>query len=68
MSPPNEAITLEYDDKIAIITLTNERKLNALTRDQYYHLGQLMRQVAERDDIYVTLLIGKGRYFSALVI
>ncbi|KAI9793339.1 MAG: hypothetical protein M1816_000231 [Peltula sp. TS41687] len=58
-------ITLEYQDKLAIITLRNERKLNALTRDQYNHLGQLLRQVAERKDIYITLLIGTGRYFSA---
>ena len=51
--------------KIAIITLNVEKKLNALSRDLYYRLSCLMREVAARDDIYITILTGKGRYFSA---
>ena len=52
---------------IAIITINNEKKLNAMNGDDYYRLSQLMREVAARDDVYVTVLTGKGRYFSAYV-
>ncbi|TKA78059.1 hypothetical protein B0A49_07784 [Cryomyces minteri] len=61
----NEGITLETRGKIAIITLNQEKKLNALTQDLYYRLAVLMREVAARDDIYITVLTGKGRFFSA---
>ena len=60
-----EQITLTTRGKIAIITLNVEKKLNALTTDLYYRLSTLMREVAARDDIYITILTGKGRYFSA---
>ncbi|KAI9885478.1 MAG: RNA-splicing factor [Watsoniomyces obsoletus] len=60
-----EAITLEYEGHLAIITLANKTKLNALSREQYSHLGNLLRQVDQREEITVTLLIGQGPYFSA---
>ena len=63
----SDAITLTTRGKIAIITLNLPKKLNALTQDLYYHLSCLMRDVAARDDIYITILTGKGRYFSACV-
>jgi len=62
---PANAVTLTTRGKIAIITLNLPKKLNALTQDLYYRLSCLMREVAARDDIYITLLTGKGRYFSA---
>jgi peroxisomal 3,2-trans-enoyl-CoA isomerase len=62
MSAP---VTLEYRDKIAIITLDNEKKLNALTQDLYYQISQYLREIATHDEVYITLLTGKGRYFSA---
>lgn len=62
---PETAVTLEIRGKIAIITLCNEKKLNAMNGDLYFRLSQLMRQVAKRDDVYVTVLTGKGRFFSA---
>ncbi|KAH0562320.1 hypothetical protein GP486_002985 [Trichoglossum hirsutum] len=61
----NEPITLEVHGKIAIITLNIERKLNALTPVHYHLLGKLLRDVATRDEVVVTLLTGNGRYFSA---
>lgn len=64
---PGEIITLETQGKIAIITINNPGKLNALDQGLYYHLAQLMREVAARDDIYITILTGKGRFFSAYV-
>lgn len=64
MASPS-VISLEYRGRVAIITIANEKKLNALDHNQYYDLAQKMREVAARDDVYITLLIGKGRYFSA---
>ncbi|KAJ9267092.1 hypothetical protein DTO212C5_6157 [Paecilomyces variotii] len=60
-----EVVTVKYQDRIAIITLNNASKLNALTQDQYSLLGERMREVAARDDIFITVLTGTGRFFSA---
>lgn len=62
---PSDAITLTTRGKIAIITISVPKKLNALNQDLYYRISCLMREVAARDDIYITVLTGKGRYFSA---
>jgi peroxisomal 3,2-trans-enoyl-CoA isomerase len=58
-------IDIEYRGKVAIITLNQPKKLNALNGDQYYRLATAMHEVAARDDIYITVLTGKGRFFSA---
>ncbi|KAJ9608800.1 dodecenoyl-CoA isomerase [Cladophialophora chaetospira] len=51
--------------KYAIITLNNPSRLNALTRRQYYRLASIMDEIDENPQVVVTVLIGKGRYFSA---
>ncbi|KAH7361373.1 enoyl-CoA hydratase/isomerase [Plectosphaerella cucumerina] len=61
----HQAISVEYLDRIAVITIDNIQKLNALSQQQYYNLAQTLREVAKRDDVFVTVLIGKGRFFSA---
>ncbi|KAF1844913.1 peroxisomal d3,d2-enoyl-CoA isomeras-like protein [Cucurbitaria berberidis CBS 394.84] len=58
-------ILTEYKGKIAIITLNVPKKLNALDGNLYYQLARAMHEVAARDDVYITILTGKGRYFSA---
>lgn len=65
MASLEDSITLNITGKIAIITINLEKKLNAMTQDLYYRLSTLMRQVAARDDVYITVLTGKGRFFSA---
>lgn len=65
MSRANDQITLHTEGKVAVITLNLPKKLNALTQDLYYRLACLLREIAKRDDIYITVLTGKGRYFSA---
>ena len=65
MSAPEDAITLEAQGKIAIITLNQPKKLNALNQELYFRLATLLREVAARDDIFITVLTGTGRYFSA---
>ncbi|KAI1189822.1 ClpP/crotonase-like domain-containing protein [Nemania serpens] len=59
------SVKVSYSGRIATITLDNEKKLNALDMEGYYALSQAMREIALRDDIYITILTGKGRYFSA---
>jgi len=58
-------VALEYKGKIAVITIDNVEKLNALDQDGYYQVAAFMREVALREDVFVTVLTGKGRYFSA---
>ncbi|MCJ1294980.1 hypothetical protein MMC34_006540 [Xylographa carneopallida] len=65
MASLEQQITLTVQGKIAIITLNLPEKFNALSLDLYYYLSTLLRQVATRDDIYITVLTGKGRFFSA---
>ena len=56
-------VTLEYKGRIAIITINNEKKANALTGDQYDILATHMREVATHDEVFITLLTGKGILF-----
>jgi peroxisomal 3,2-trans-enoyl-CoA isomerase len=65
MVSSSKEIILTYQGRIAIIRLNRPAKLNALNGDLYYELGHLMREVAKRDDIYITILTGTGRFFSA---
>jgi peroxisomal 3,2-trans-enoyl-CoA isomerase len=60
-------ISVEYRGRVAIVTIDNAKKLNSLSQQQYYTLAQLMREIATHDEVYITVLIGKGRYFSAYV-
>ena len=62
---PEEAILFETRGKVAIITLNVPKKLNAMTQDYYFRISQLLRQIAKDDNIYITVLTGKGRFFSA---
>src|SRR5205085_390237 len=65
MTSPEQAITVQYRGKVAIITLNQPKKLNALNQDLYYRLTVCMHEVAARDDVYITVLTGNGRFFSA---
>lgn len=63
--PPIDQVTLEIRERVAVITINQPRKLGALTQDLFFHLSQLMRHVDGRDDIFITVLTGTGRFFSA---
>ena len=65
MAPTEEPIIVSTKGKVATITLNLPHKLNALTPDLYYKLSCYLREIAARDDIYITILTGKGRFFSA---
>lgn len=55
-----DTIKVEYKGKIAVITIDNEKKLNALNQDGYYQLAKYMREVATHDEVFITVLTGKG--------
>lgn len=66
MSTPS--VTIEYRGSIAIITLNKPQKLNSLTKDEFYQLATLLREADARPESVVTVLMGKGRFFSAYVL
>ena len=66
MSTP-DSITYAVDDYVATITLNRPRVFNALTLDDYQLLARLVRQADEEPFTTVTVVTGKGKYFSACV-
>ncbi|KAF5027881.1 hypothetical protein F66182_22 [Fusarium sp. NRRL 66182] len=58
-------LDLEYRGRVAVLTINNERKLNAFNAAQYYHLSQKLREIAKHDEVFITVILAKGRYFSA---
>lgn len=62
---PVEQVQFEVRGRVAIITINQPKKLNALSQDLFFHLSQLMRHVDGRDDVFITVLTAKGRFFSA---
>ena len=61
----DDGILVEYKGNVAIITLNLPNKLNALNQDLYYKLATSLEEIAARDEVTVTVLTGKGRFFSA---
>lgn len=58
-------ISVEYLGRVAVVTIDNDQKLNSLSQRHYYDLAQLMREIAKHDEVYITVILGKGRFFSA---
>jgi peroxisomal 3,2-trans-enoyl-CoA isomerase len=65
--PDDTPILISYAGKIATLTLNVPKKLNALNADLYYQLARAMHEVAAHDEVYITILTGTGRFFSAYV-
>ncbi|KAJ6784229.1 hypothetical protein PWT90_01807 [Aphanocladium album] len=61
----DKVINLEYRGRVALITIDNQKKLNALTQAYYYEIAQSLREIEKHDEVVVTVIMGKGRYFSA---
>ncbi|OGM46173.1 hypothetical protein ABOM_004844 [Aspergillus bombycis] len=62
----NQVVSVEYITKVATVTLDKAQKLNALSHDDYYRLALVLREIAQKDELLATLLIGTGRFFSTL--
>lgn len=61
----DSVISVEYKGRIATVTISNEKKLNALNQQQYYEIAKALREIATHDEVYITVLLAKGRFFSA---
>ena len=61
----SDVVTLTKKGCIAIVTLNQPKKLNAMNQDAYYKLSCTLRDIANMDDISITILTAKGRFFSA---
>ncbi|KAM0481331.1 hypothetical protein ACHAPX_003435 [Trichoderma viride] len=61
----SKAITVDYKGRIALITLNQSEKLNTFNEEQFYFLGECLREIAKHDEVAITLLIGTGRFFSS---
>lgn len=60
-------ISLDYRGRVAVLTIDNDTKLNALSQFQYYDLAQKLREIATHDEVFITVILAKGRFFSAWV-
>ncbi|KAF4999023.1 hypothetical protein FDECE_11639 [Fusarium decemcellulare] len=58
-------ISLDYRGRVAVLTIENESKLNSMSLEQYYDLAQKLRDIATHDEVFITVILAKGRYFSA---
>lgn len=63
----SKAVSVEYKGRVAIITLNKPEKLNAMTQADYFQITKYMLEVAEHDEVFITMLIGTGKFFSAYV-
>lgn len=61
----SEEISIQYRGKVAVILINRPQKLNAMNQDLYYRLATAMHEVAAREDVFITVLAAKGRFFSA---
>jgi Delta3-Delta2-enoyl-CoA isomerase len=61
----SEVVSVEYRGRIAIVTLNNPKKLNALTKEGFYRLARSLKEIEGHDEVVITLLTGQGRFFSA---
>ncbi|PNP42785.1 hypothetical protein TGAMA5MH_05528 [Trichoderma gamsii] len=61
----SKAINVDYKGRIAVITLDQPERLNSFNEEQFYFLGECLREIAKHDEVAITLLIGTGRFFSS---
>ncbi|CAK1361541.1 3,2-trans-enoyl-CoA isomerase [Cercospora beticola] len=62
---PVDEVQLEIKGTVAVIRINQPKKLGALSQDLFFNLSQVLRHVDSREDTFVTVLAGTGRFFSA---
>jgi len=60
-----ENVTLETQDRIAIITLNRPKKLNAINADLKRDLVAILNEIENNNDLRVLIIRGAGRAFCA---
>uniref|UniRef100_A0A6P7GZP6 Enoyl-CoA delta isomerase 2, mitochondrial n=1 Tax=Diabrotica virgifera virgifera TaxID=50390 RepID=A0A6P7GZP6_DIAVI len=60
------ALILEsFRGGVKTITINRPKKKNALNRDMYLRIGEILNEDAKNDEIVVTILTGAGDYFTS---
>ncbi|CZT18793.1 related to peroxisomal D3,D2-enoyl-CoA isomerase [Ramularia collo-cygni] len=62
---PIEGVECEFRGRVAIITINRTKKLGALAQEHYFNIARWMRHIDSREDVFITVLTGTGRFFSA---
>ncbi|GAA5820119.1 hypothetical protein JCM11251_005488 [Rhodosporidiobolus azoricus] len=65
MSAPSDAILLEVRPPFAVITFNQPQKKNALDSSLYKRLSSLLQEVDRNPEVAITVVTGKGDFFSA---
>lgn len=58
-------VELEVLGGVAVVTLNRPEKLNSITNEDVFQIGTYLEDIAKLDDVFVTVLIGTGRFFSS---
>jgi len=58
-------ISVEIDERVAVITFERPERLNAISRQTIKDVGAAMDDLEARDDVAVVIIRGAGRAFSA---
>ncbi|BGP32224.1 hypothetical protein JCM10296v2_004004 [Rhodotorula toruloides] len=62
---PADAILVEIQAPFAIVTLNQPQKKNALDSTLYKRLSSILQDIDRKPEVFVTVLTGKGDFFSA---
>ena len=60
-----EHFSLEFGDRVAVVTLDRPERLNALTFDVYAELRDFFLGLRHRDDVRAVVVTGRGRGFCS---
>lgn len=58
-------IVLQKEDKVAVLTISRPKALNALNSETLKELDLAIDEIAEDDEIYAVILTGEGKAFVA---
>ncbi|XP_014552719.1 hypothetical protein COCVIDRAFT_41188 [Bipolaris victoriae FI3] len=58
-------ITVEYPGRTAILTINRPQKLGAVTKKRVLPLTKRLREIDTHDEVFITILTGTRRFFSA---
>ncbi|KIX00021.1 uncharacterized protein Z518_10948 [Rhinocladiella mackenziei CBS 650.93] len=65
MDSSEESILCVKEGNIATIVLNKPQKLNAVTRKELQRITTLLHEIADDKNIFITVITGSGRFFSA---
>ncbi|KAK5675705.1 dodecenoyl-CoA isomerase [Elasticomyces elasticus] len=60
-----DVVSVKYNGRVAVVTIDRPKKLNALTKDGFFELSKCLREIDKVDEVVITIIVGKGRFFSA---